>query len=284
MSAGRAGFVGTGVAVEIPARPCRAGAAAIGPGARHGIALVNAPGLIDSGYRGELKVLLLNTDREHAFEVAPGDRIAQLLLVPFAAAEPLQAAELSESARGADGFGSTGKMTARLAALRPARLRVADNARLAALRAARLRVAIPDQPWSAAQRAAAWAASSKRSSSGSSSGRVPSRCPIARAISSSASQAFLGSRESAAPPYFDCVLAHHGFEGSRARGFGLPEALALQRLNALDAGVKGAGAGTTGVRRLLLIARRAVCRRGLEGWCRDRGRIERPRGWGPGVV
>jgi dUTP pyrophosphatase len=101
--------IGTGVAVEIP--PGHAGLVLprSGLALRHGISMVNAPGLIDSGYRGELKVLLLNTDREHAFEVAPGDRIAQLLIVPFAAAEPLQAAELSESRRGADGFGSTGR-------------------------------------------------------------------------------------------------------------------------------------------------------------------------------
>ena len=101
--------IGTGVAVEIP--PGHAGLVLprSGLALRHGISMVNAPGLIDSGYRGELKVLLLNTDREHAFEVEPGDRIAQLLVVPFAAAEPMQAAELSESPRGAGGFGSTGQ-------------------------------------------------------------------------------------------------------------------------------------------------------------------------------
>jgi dUTP pyrophosphatase len=101
--------IGTGVAVESP--PGHAGLVLprSGLALRHGISMVNAPGLIDSGYRGELKVLLLHTDREHAFEVEPGDRIAQLLIVPFAAAEPLQAAELSESPRGIDGFGSTGK-------------------------------------------------------------------------------------------------------------------------------------------------------------------------------
>ena len=59
-----------------------------GLAARHGIALVNAPGLIDAGYRGEVRVLLLNTDRAEPFEIAPGDRIAQLLVTPFAAARP----------------------------------------------------------------------------------------------------------------------------------------------------------------------------------------------------
>jgi dUTP pyrophosphatase len=70
--------------------------------------MVNAPGLIDSGYRGEIRVLLLNTDREHAFEIEPGDRIAQLLVVPFAAATPFESAALSDSDRGTGGFGSSG--------------------------------------------------------------------------------------------------------------------------------------------------------------------------------
>jgi dUTP pyrophosphatase len=101
--------VGTGLAVAIP--PGHAGLVLprSGLAAKHGIALVNAPGLIDSGYRGELRVLLLNTDREEGFEIAPGDRIAQLLLVPFAAAEPVEAAELDETQRGLAGFGSSGR-------------------------------------------------------------------------------------------------------------------------------------------------------------------------------
>jgi dUTP pyrophosphatase len=101
--------VGTGIAVEIP--PGHAGLVLprSGLAARHGIALVNAPGLIDSGYRGEVRVLLLNTDRERAFEVEPGDRIAQLLLTPYAEAEPVETVELATSVRGAGGFGSTGR-------------------------------------------------------------------------------------------------------------------------------------------------------------------------------
>ena len=101
--------IGTGVAVEIP--PGHAGLVLprSGLALRHGISMVNAPGLIDSGYRGELRVLLLNTDRDHAFDVSPGDRIAQLLVVPFAEAEPLEVAELSDSERGTGGFGSTGQ-------------------------------------------------------------------------------------------------------------------------------------------------------------------------------
>jgi dUTP pyrophosphatase len=101
--------VGTGVAVEIP--PGHAGLVLprSGLAARHGIALVNAPGLIDSGYRGEIRVLLLNTDRERAFDVESGDRIAQLLVTPIAAAEPVAAPELAVSARGEVGFGSSGR-------------------------------------------------------------------------------------------------------------------------------------------------------------------------------
>ena len=80
-----------------------------GLAARHGIALVNAPGLIDSGYRGELRVLLLNTDRESEFTIEPGDRIAQLVLVRCEAPELEEAETLDDTARGAAGFGSTGR-------------------------------------------------------------------------------------------------------------------------------------------------------------------------------
>jgi dUTP pyrophosphatase len=106
--AGRRASVGTGIALEIP--PGHAGLVVprSGLAARHGIALVNAPGLIDSGYRGEVRVLLLNTDAEAHFEVSPGDRIAQLLLVPFATAEAVEVEELAGSERGEGGFGSTG--------------------------------------------------------------------------------------------------------------------------------------------------------------------------------
>ena len=69
---------------------------------------MNAPGLIDAGYRGEVRVLLLNTDREEIFEISEGDRIAQLLVVPFASLEPVEAETLGESERGEGGFGSTG--------------------------------------------------------------------------------------------------------------------------------------------------------------------------------
>jgi dUTP pyrophosphatase len=79
-----------------------------GIAARHGIALVNAPGLIDAGYRGEVRVLLLNTDRDEAFEITPGDRIAQLVVVDLPEVEFAEADSLSETVRGSGGFGSSG--------------------------------------------------------------------------------------------------------------------------------------------------------------------------------
>jgi dUTP diphosphatase len=101
--------VGTGIRVEIPEGHAGLVLPRSGLAARHGIALVNAPGLIDSGYRGEIRVLLLNTDRSEAFEIQPGDRIAQLVISPLADAEPVEVAELAESARGGGGFGSSGR-------------------------------------------------------------------------------------------------------------------------------------------------------------------------------
>ncbi len=104
----RAG-VATGIAVEIPEGHAGLVLPRSGLAKRHGIALVNSPGLIDSGFRGELRVLLLNTDRERAFEVERGDRIAQLVLTPVAVAEPVEVSELEASARGDGGFGSSGR-------------------------------------------------------------------------------------------------------------------------------------------------------------------------------
>jgi dUTP pyrophosphatase len=101
--------VGTGVGVEIPEGHAGLVLPRSGLARDHGIALVNAPGLIDSGYRGELRVLLLNTDPAETFRVEPGDRIAQLLLTPIATPEPVEAEALSESARGEGGFGSSGR-------------------------------------------------------------------------------------------------------------------------------------------------------------------------------
>jgi dUTP pyrophosphatase len=101
--------VGTGLAVEIP--PGHAGLVLprSGLAARNGITLANAPGLVDPGYRGELRVLILNTDPERAFEIKPGDRIAQLVLTPSVEVDPVAAPGLSASVRGVDGFGSSGR-------------------------------------------------------------------------------------------------------------------------------------------------------------------------------
>ena len=100
--------VGTGLAVEIPAGHAGLVLPRSGLAARHGITLVNSPGLIDSGYRGEVRVLLLNTDRCESFDVRAGDRIAQLVLTPVAIMEPVEATDVTESARGESGFGSSG--------------------------------------------------------------------------------------------------------------------------------------------------------------------------------
>jgi dUTP pyrophosphatase len=109
LAPGERASVGTGVAVEIPAGHAGLVLPRSGLAARHGIALVNAPGLIDSGYRGEIRVLLLNTDRDEAFEISAGDRIAQLVITPIAGATPEEASELGESTRGEGGFGSSGR-------------------------------------------------------------------------------------------------------------------------------------------------------------------------------
>ena len=101
--------VGTGVAVEIPEGHAGLVLPRSGLAQAHGIALVNSPGLIDSGYRGEVRVLLLNTDPAEIFRVEPGERIAQLVIAPIALAEPLEVEALGDSARGDRGFGSSGR-------------------------------------------------------------------------------------------------------------------------------------------------------------------------------
>jgi len=101
--------VGTGVAVEIPDGHAGLVLPRSGLAKKSGIALVNSPGLIDSGYRGEIRVLLLNTDPADLFRVAPGDRIAQLVITPIVLAEPVEREALAESARGEGGFGSSGR-------------------------------------------------------------------------------------------------------------------------------------------------------------------------------
>ena len=108
LPAGARRSVRTGIAVEIP--PGQAGFVLprSGLAQRHGLALVNAPGLIDAGYRGEIVVLLLNTDRSTVVMIEAGDRIAQLVLMRVEAPEMTEVSELEPSHRGTGGFGSTG--------------------------------------------------------------------------------------------------------------------------------------------------------------------------------
>ena len=105
---GERASIRTGIAVEIP--PGQAGLVLprSGLAASAGIALVNAPGLIDSGYRGEVRVLLLNSDRAATFTLDAGDRIAQLVLVGIQTPAPVEVPALEISERGAGGFGSSG--------------------------------------------------------------------------------------------------------------------------------------------------------------------------------
>jgi dUTP diphosphatase len=104
---GERAVVSTGLAVAIPEGHAGFVQPRSGLAARHGIAVVNSPGLVDAGYRGELKVVLLNTDREEPFLVEPGMRIAQLVVVPVVLTEPSEVAELPASERGEKGFGSS---------------------------------------------------------------------------------------------------------------------------------------------------------------------------------
>lgn len=101
--------VGCGVAVEIPEGSAGLVVPRSGMADRHGISLVNGPGLIDSGYRGELAVLLLNNDPAEIFRVEVGDRIAQLVIVPIELPDPVEVDELTETTRGSGGFGSSGR-------------------------------------------------------------------------------------------------------------------------------------------------------------------------------
>jgi dUTP pyrophosphatase len=104
---GERAVVGTGLAVAIPHGYAGFVQPRSGLAARHGLSVVNAPGLVDSGYRGELRVVLLNTDRSDPFVVEPGMRIAQLVVLPVPELELVETDELPESERGVRGFGSS---------------------------------------------------------------------------------------------------------------------------------------------------------------------------------
>lgn len=109
---GQRALVGTGVRIALPDGYAAFVVPRSGLAAKHGITIVNAPGTVDAGYRGEIKVSLLNTDSSLAYDVSAGDRIAQLIVMPVTRARFLPVAELDESTRGEGGFGSTGYQNA----------------------------------------------------------------------------------------------------------------------------------------------------------------------------
>lgn len=104
---GERALVGTGLAVAVPEGYAGFVQPRSGLAARHGISVVNSPGLVDSGYRGEIRVALLNTDAREPFVVEPGMRIAQLVVLAVPEVEPIEVEQLPESERGVRGFGSS---------------------------------------------------------------------------------------------------------------------------------------------------------------------------------
>ena len=110
LAPGERATVGTGLAIAIPEGHAGFVQPRSGLAAKSGITIVNTPGLVDSGYRGELQVILLNTDEHEAFVVEPGMRIAQLVVMPVPVVDPVEVDELPESERGVRGFGSSSKV------------------------------------------------------------------------------------------------------------------------------------------------------------------------------
>jgi dUTP pyrophosphatase len=107
LAPGERALVGTGLAVAIPEGYAGFVQPRSGLAAKHGLTVVNSPGLVDSGYRGELRVVLLNTDASESFLVEPGMRIAQLVVLPIPSFELVEVDELPASERGERGFGSS---------------------------------------------------------------------------------------------------------------------------------------------------------------------------------
>jgi dUTP pyrophosphatase len=107
LAPGERATVGTGLAVAVPDGFAGFVQPRSGLAERHGITIVNSPGLVDSGYRGEVRVVLLNTDAREPFVVEPGMRIAQLVVVPVPGVEPVEVEVLPVSERGVRGFGSS---------------------------------------------------------------------------------------------------------------------------------------------------------------------------------
>jgi dUTP pyrophosphatase len=111
LAPGERRLVPTGVSIALPAGYAGFVHPRSGLAARHGLSVVNAPGTIDAGYRGEVQVILLNTDRSETVHLARGDRVAQLVIQRVEQASFVRVQELPESVRGAGGFGSTGGFT-----------------------------------------------------------------------------------------------------------------------------------------------------------------------------
>ena len=109
LAPGERAMIPTGIAVAIPDGFAGLVQPRSGLAARHGVGIVNAPGLIDAGYRGEVKVIAINLDPREPFEVHRGDKIAQLVIYPIPDAKLREVEELPDSERGGSGFGSTGR-------------------------------------------------------------------------------------------------------------------------------------------------------------------------------
>ena len=106
---GERAMIPTGIAVAIPRGYAGFVLPRSGLASRHGIALVNSPGLVDAGYRGEMAIIMINTDKREAFHIKRGDRIAQLVIQKVVEATTIQVSELDATSRGSGGFGSTGQ-------------------------------------------------------------------------------------------------------------------------------------------------------------------------------
>ena len=108
LAPGQRATIGTGVSIALPAGYVALVVPRSGLAAKHGLTVVNTPGTVDAGYRGEIKVILLNTDATESYAVAAGDRIAQLLVLPVTRARFIPVERLPGTERGDGGFGSTG--------------------------------------------------------------------------------------------------------------------------------------------------------------------------------
>ena len=108
LAPGERATVGTGVSIALPAGYVAFVVPRSGLASKHGIPVVNSPGTVDAGYRGEIKVTLLNTDSSQPFDIAVGDRIAQMIVMPVTQARFIPVEKLPVSERGDSGFGSTG--------------------------------------------------------------------------------------------------------------------------------------------------------------------------------